>query len=90
MGENIPIMLTGMLRPHRTRQTEDHSDEPGTDCFTFHRTQKEKYSTDMSGKKSAVNAMNSSVLAVNQLRKQENTRQLGVIRPAGGQLVIPS
>lgn len=68
-------MLTGTLRPHRTRKTEDHNDEPGTDCLTFDRAEKEKYNTDTSGKKSAVNSMSSSMLAVCQLRKQENRGQ---------------
>lgn len=62
-------MLTGMLRPHRTRQTEVHNDESGTDCLTFDRAEK-KYNTDTSGKKSAVNSMSSSMLAVCQLRKR--------------------
>lgn len=72
VGENIPLTLTWTPRPHRTRQTEDHNDEPGTDCFTFDRTQRKRRNTDVGGKKLAVISMSSLMLAVCKLGKWNN------------------
>lgn len=57
-------MVKWMPKPHKTKLIEDHSDEPGTSCFTFDRAQRNRYKTDMDGKKSAVISMSSSMLEV--------------------------
>lgn len=73
--EKISLLYSHGRGGHTTRQTEDHSDEPGTGCLTFYRAQRERYSTEIGGKKSAVISMSCLMLVACQLRIMGNHRE---------------